>query len=122
MPTSYVVCIKQGLLDGEPTGRFRTITYLGSMKIEKQDIYAIVGDTVFHTATSGMMGEEVFSRRPVILKIPPKGKEVTWTNESEGVKIACKASYHQAKITTPVGQFTDLLKVERKVSGLQDIN
>jgi hypothetical protein len=109
----YVTCVETGKIDGEFVGLFETISYLGPMKIIRNDLYAFVTNKVYHTVTSNeLTGEEYLFNRPTVIVVPKAGKEEFWENVEDSFDTKYKSKLI-ASVKTKMKIFNDILLVER---------
>jgi len=94
---SYEICTEKENVEGELWGAFKRTVFLGSMKIESQEVYAIGGNQVFLDFTMSMLGKKKFFERPIILKMPNTTEDIIeWSYHDDGDERSehkCEAEY-----------------------------
>lgn len=108
----YVKCTKATRIDGESTGIFETVAYLGSMKIVKTDYFSVSEDLVYLTKTINFSGVLEYPVRPIILKVPKDNQEISWKSFDEfSEKEVTKKAVRQDSLKTKLKTFEDVIVV-----------
>ncbi len=111
---SFRECIKTDTIDGELSTIIRTITYLGTMKLEVINIYAIVDNAILLTLTKGMTGSKEYLNRPILAKLPKDNKKTTWELKTEDGTVYKSEAKIIHSLKTKLGKFKDVIKVIEK--------
>jgi len=115
----YQICIKKERVGGELTGVFHTFWYnIKNIKWETIAVYSIGDKEIFlNYRESSLGGSYQYVSRPIILKIPQKGRKEKWEREDERdstgkskAKVVHTSEY-VSTLKTALGTFQDVIMV-----------